>query len=124
MKLLTLSDLKHFWANAVQKIPIKISDLQDDVDMLTSHEDIHLENLPNESPNIRFINNSPQVTWNEHVYYDPATTLISGPSYEFDDETSLTSKTKIGYTKERPRNILLDRLMVSRGSMVLEKYLT
>ena len=98
MKLLTLSDLKHFWANAVQKIPIKISDLQDDVDMLTSHEDLHLENLPNESPNIRFINNSPQVTWNEHVYYDPATTLISGPSYEFDDETSLTSKTKIGYT--------------------------
>lgn len=98
MKLLKLSDLTHFWTNVRKHIPTKISDLTDDKGLLSSHEDINLEDLPNESPNIRFINNSPQITWNEHIYYDPMTTLISGPSYEFDDETSLTSKSKIGYT--------------------------
>lgn len=44
MKLLTLSDLKHFWTNAVQKIPIKISDLRDDVALGThiADTDIHV----------------------------------------------------------------------------------
>lgn len=96
MKLLTLSDLKHFWTNAVQKIPIKISDLQDDVDMLTSHEDLHLEDLPNDSPNIIFENNTPSYTWREMPHGDLIDWSYFGNPYD-QELTFLTSSSKIIY---------------------------